>query len=87
MGAKFTIVLDTDDPQGLRDALEIATILNKNHRTLVGNPSVKAKIGKISLIKLVRDVAKLVESGKMDSSLRDSKHFVDPKWETLVHRS
>ena len=87
MGANFPIVLDTDDPQGLRDALEIATILNKNHRTLVGNPSVKAKIGKIALIKLVRDVAKLVESGKMDSSLRDSKHFVDPKWETLVHRS
>jgi hypothetical protein len=26
MGAKFTIVLDTDDPQGLRDALEIAMI-------------------------------------------------------------
>ena len=87
MGAKFTIVLDTDDPQGLRDALEIATILNKNHGTLSGNPGVKAKIGKIALIKLVRDVAKLVESGKMDSSLRDSKHFVDPKWETLVHKS
>jgi hypothetical protein len=34
MGAKFTIVLDTDDPQGLRDALEIATILNRNHGTL-----------------------------------------------------
>ena len=87
MGAKFTIVLDTDDPQGLRDALEIATILNKNHGTLSSNPGVKAKIGKIALIKLVRDVARLVESGKMDSSLRDSKHFVDPKWETLVHRS
>ena len=87
MGAKFTIVLDTDDPQGLRDALEIATILNKNHGMFSSNPNVKAKIGKIALIKLVRDVARLVESGKMDSSLRDSKHFVDPKWETLVHRS
>ena len=87
MGAKFTIVLDTDDPQGLRDALEIATILNKNHGMFSSNPAVKAKIGKIALIKLVRDVARLVESGKMDSSLRDSKHFVDPKWETLVHRS
>ena len=87
MGAKFTIVLDTDDPQGLRDALEIATILNKNHGTLSGNPGVKAKIGKIALIKLVRDVAKLVESGKMDSSLRASKRFVDPKWESLLHKS
>ena len=85
MGAKFTIVLDTDDPQGLRDALEIATILNRNHRTFSDlNPSVKVKIGKIALIKLVRDVAKKVEEGKMDSSLRDSKRFVDGKWELLL---
>ena len=87
MGAKFTIVLDTDDPQGLRDALEIATILNRNHGTLSGNPGVKAKIGKIALIKMVRDVAKLVESGKMDSSLRDSKHFIDERWTFLVGRN
>ena len=87
MGAKFTIVLDTDDPQGLRDALEIATLLNKNHRTLSGNPGTKARIGKIALIKMVRDVAKSVEAGKMDSSLRDSKHFIDEKWELLLRRS
>jgi hypothetical protein len=29
----------------------------------------------------------LVEAGKMDSSLRDSKHFVDRKWELLVTKS
>mgnify|MGYP003674531423 CR=1 FL=1 len=51
MGAKFTIVLDTDDPQGLRE------------------------------------VAKKVEEGKMDSSLRDSKRFIDGKWELLIHNS
>ena len=51
MGARFTIVLDTDDPQGLRDALEIATILNRNHGTFSDlNTSVKVKIGKIALI-------------------------------------
>jgi hypothetical protein len=87
MGAKFTIVLDTDDPQGLRDALEIALLLNKNHGALGSNPAAKAKIGKIALIKMIRDVAKLVESGKMDSSLRASKRFVDPKWESLLHKS
>jgi|TARA_R110002012_G_scaffold151887_1_gene311855 hypothetical protein len=87
MGAKFTIVLDTDDPQGLRDALEIATLLNKNHGTFGGNPAFKARIGKIALIKMIRDVAKLVESGKMDSSLRDSKRFIDGKWELLIHNS
>jgi len=87
MGAKFTIVLDTDDPQGLRDALEIATLLNKNHHTGWECGSTKVKIGKIALIKLVRDVAKLVESGEMDSSLRDSKGFVDERWASLVIRN
>ena len=84
MGAKFTIVLDTDDPQGLRDALEIATILNKNHGTLSSTPGAKAKIGKIALIKMVREVAKNVEEGKMTSCLRDSKGFVDGKWQLLL---
>tara|TARA_R110002124_G_scaffold77962_1_gene208367 strand:+ start:244 stop:507 length:264 start_codon:yes stop_codon:yes gene_type:complete len=87
MGARFTIVLDTDDPQGLRDALEIATILNRNHGTLDASYNVKAKIGKIALIKMVREVAKNVEEGKMTSSLRDSKRFVDGKWQLLVSNS
>ena len=85
MGARFTIVLDTDDPQGVRDALESATILTRNHGTFSDlNTSVKVKIGKIALIKLVRDVAKKVEEGKMTSGLRDSKRFVDGKWELLL---
>ena len=87
MGAKFTIVLDTDDPQGLRDALEVATILNRNHRTGYESGITKAKIGKIPLIKLVREVARMVEDGKMDSSLRDSKRFIDGRWEVLIHNS
>ena len=47
MGAKFTIILDTDDPQGLRDALQIATILNRNHHTGAGSYANKVKISKI----------------------------------------
>ena len=84
MGARFTIVLDTDDPQGLRDALEVATILNRNHRSLSADSPGKAKIGKIPLIKMIREVAKKVEDGKMDSSLRDCKRFVDGKWQLLL---
>ena len=84
MGARFTIVLDTDDPQGLRDALEVATILNRNHGTLDGVYNVKSKIGKIALIKMVRDVAKNVEEAKLSSSLRDCKRFVDARWELLL---
>ena len=84
MGAKFTIVLDTDDPQGLRDALEVARLLNKNRQTMPGI-YIKAEIGKIELIKLVREAAKKVEEGKMDSSLRDTKNFVDGKWDELIY--
>ena len=87
MGAKFTLVLDTDDPQGLRDALDIALLLNKNHSTGYESSMPKAKIGKIALIKLVRTVAKRAEEGKQDSSLRDCKKFVDEKWDSLVRKS
>ena len=84
MGMKMTIILDTDDPQGLRDALEIATILNRNHGTLGGAYNVKATIGKIALIKMVRDVAREVEEAKLSSSLRDCKRFVDARWQLLL---
>lgn len=87
MGAKFTLVLDTDDPQGLRDALDIALLLNKNHATGYESSVPKAKIGKIALIKLVRTVARRVEEGKQNASLRDSKDFVDERWVSLAHNS
>ncbi len=83
MGAKFTIVLDTEDPQGLRDALEIAIILNKNHRTDFESSFSKVKFGKVALIKMVRDVARRVEQGKQSASLRDSKDFVEELWTSL----
>jgi hypothetical protein len=81
MGAKFTIVLDTDDPQGLRDALEIAVLLNRNHG---GSGAQTAEFTKIPLIKLVRTVAREVENNKMDSSLRSCKTFVDQRWNSFV---
>jgi hypothetical protein len=84
MGAKFTIVLDTDDPQGLRDALEIATILNRNHG---GSGAQTVEFTRISLIKLVRTVAREVENKKMDSSLRDCKSFVDERWNSFVTKT
>lgn len=87
MGAKFTLVLDTDDPRGLRDALEIALLLNRNHNTGYESSMPKAKIGKIAMIKLVRTVAKRAEEGKQNSSLHDSKKFVDERWDSLVHNS
>ena len=82
MGAKFTIVLDTDDRKGLRDALDIAVPLNKS----AGNsPTLgMANLSKIQTIKLVRLVAKEVRAEKMDDSLRASKEFVDGIWHDLT---
>jgi hypothetical protein len=88
MGAKFTIILDTDDTQGLKDALEVATLLHKRH---VGRPhgvghrlGEQVHLSKIPMIKLVRMVAKQVEAGKMDSSLRDCKQLVDSLWPAMM---
>ena len=86
MGAKLTIILDTDDPQGLRDALQIATILNKNHHTGAVSYTNKAKISKIELIRMFREVAKLVEDGDITSSLRDCKEYADLKWRAFTVR-
>ena len=88
MGAKFTIILDTDDTQGLKDALEVATLLHKRH---VGRPhgvghglGPQVHLSKIPMIKLVRMVAKQVEAGKMGSGLRDCKQLVDSLWPAMV---
>ena len=83
MGAKFTIILDTDDTQGLRDALEVATLLHTRHvGALQGAPQVR--LSKIPMIKLVRMVAKQVEAGKMNSDLRDCKQLVDSLWPAMM---
>ncbi len=82
MGAKFTIVLDTDDPQGLRDALEIATLLNKNHHT-----SVQRSISERSHLSSWCAMLPGWWSGKQDSSLRDSKGFVDERWDNFGYRN
>lgn len=89
MGAKFTIILDTDDTQGLKDALEVATLLHKRH---VGEPvrsGVRAELprvhlSKIPMIKLVRMIARKTETGEMDSSLRDCKQLVDSLWPAMM---
>jgi hypothetical protein len=88
MGAKFTIILDTDDTQGLKDALEVATLLHKRH---VGEPvrsggwpGPQVHLSKIPMIKLVRMIARKTETGEMDSSLRDCKQLVDSLWPAMM---
>lgn len=83
MGVKFTIVLDTDDLEGLHDAFTMSKILyNKYYSPRTIGP--RASLSKIELIKMVREIANKVERGKMDSSLRSSKDFVDHRWDSLI---
>ena len=94
---KMTIVLDTDDIQGLDDAYKVADMLHKRHVRGVRAPvygGKKAAFGKIALIKFIREFARECEAqvasagslGALDpglSSLRNTKRFVDAHWEGL----
>ena len=91
---KMTIVLDTDDIQGLEDAYKVADMLHKRH-VRGGWPSSSKKVAfsKIALIKFIRNFARECEdqvaAGNLDaldpglSSLRNTKRFVDAHWEGL----
>jgi hypothetical protein len=92
---KMTIVLDTDDLDGLKDANKIARMLLNKH----GGPrdtfySRQASFGKIPLIKLLRAfavdaIAHMEEDpgAELDDikGLRFTKKFVDARWDELFH--
>ena len=90
---KMTIVLDTDDLDGLKDASKIATMLLSKHGG-ARDPfySRQASFGKIQLIKLVRAFAiEAIEYIQEDPDaelddirgLRFVKKFVDARWNQL----
>ena len=85
---KMTIVLDSDDINGIEDAYKMVRIM---HTKYVGSLGAhKKSFGKIQYIKLLRLFAKqAVEKYKTDeefdiediSSLRFTKRFADRVWE------
>ena len=89
---KMTIVLDTDDLDGLKDAQKIATMLLNKHGKRDPFYSRQASFGKIQLIKLMRafaihaithmEEAPEAELGDI-KSLRFTKKFVDARWDEL----
>ena len=94
---KMTLVLDTDDPQGLDDAYKIALLLHKKHVRTTFDPAFagkRAAFGKIALIKFIREFARECEaqvaSTKITgedpalSTLRNTKRFVDARWDGLT---
>ena len=89
---KMTIVLDTDDLDGLKDANKIARMLLDKHDAKDIFYSRQASFGKIQLIKLVRAFAiEAIEYIQEDPGaelddirgLRFVKKFVDARWNQL----
>ena len=90
---KMTIVLDTDDLDGLKDAQKIATMLLNKHGARDPFYSRQASFGKIALIKLMRafavDAIEHVEAARPGAELNDikslrfTKKFVDARWDEL----
>ena len=91
---KMTLVLDTDDLEGLKDAHKIASMLLNKRGTRDPFYSRQASFGKIPLIKLLRAfavdaIAHMEEDpgAELDDikGLRFTKKFVDARWDELFH--
>ena len=89
---KMTIVLDTDDLDGLKDANKIASMLLNKHGAKDIFYSRQASFGKIQLIKLLRAfatdaIAHMGEDPEAElddiKGLRFTKKFVDARWNQL----
>ena len=91
---KMTIVLDTDDLDGLKDANKIASMLLNKHGAKDIFYSRQASFGKIQLIKLMRafaiDAIEHIEDADCGTAelddikgLRFTKKFVDARWDEL----
>lgn len=87
---KITIVIDTEDIQGLEDARQIANLLVEKHgRSRYASPD-RSIFGKIALIKLIREYgrwceeygAECVTKGEEPrfSGLKECKQFIDARW-------
>lgn len=77
---QIKITLDTDDKQHLSDTLKIVQLLHNNHNA--GNS--RALLGKIQTLVIMMNVAKLVESGELDSSLTSQKEYLETFWQKLL---
>lgn len=76
---KMVLVFDTEDWVGTRNSLKLAQRFFEMHRhTYEGSD--KLTFTKIPLIKLVRQVAKDVEAMRLNSSLRETKKYVEIHW-------
>jgi hypothetical protein len=82
---KMTIVLDSDDIEGIVNAVKMIEILQAR---LGLQRRAEKKITRLKLIRIVQDYAKLIafEAGHKDfkdadyAGLKEVKNFIDQKW-------
>ena len=76
---KMVLVFDTENWEATRNSLKLAhQFFKAHHQTYEG--SGRISFTKIPLIKLVLQVAKDVEAARLNSSLRDTKKYVETHW-------
>jgi len=76
---KMTIVIDTEDPEGVKDAYKVASLFYKKHGHV--NYGKTATFSKIAYIKMLRTFArealKAQDAGDDPTGLRFTKHYAD----------
>ena len=85
---KMTIVLDSNDVEGIANAAKMIEILQAR---LGLQRTTEKKITRLKLIRIVQDYAKLIafEGGHTDfkevdyTGLKEVKNFVDHRWDDL----
>ena len=86
---KITLVVDTDDPRGIKDSMKIITHFYKQQ---VGTPysGTEVKYGKIAFIKMLRkfaaEVIKAEQDGEDGKGLRLAKYFADAEFQNINNK-
>ena len=88
---KMTIVLDSEDPEGISDAARMLDILRLRHGFAEPGKARRKQVSRLKLIRMVQEFARLVafETENKDfkevefTSLRYVKSFVDKNWGDL----
>ena len=77
---KMTLVIDSEDLDGIRDSFKIIKMMNDKYNTPVRQYNDRS-FGKIRYIKLLRKYAKFAADQEADvGSLRTAKLFADSLW-------
>jgi hypothetical protein len=77
---KMTLVIDSEDLDGIRDSFKIIKMMNDKYNTPVRAYNDRS-FGKIKFIKLLRRYAKSSQDQDFDvNSLKAAKRFADSLW-------